>query len=164
MRNSRNPDTICAQIPPHGRWRHLDAGRPRVEPLIEKWKASASPPDTKEICRRLIDLFLVSVLLDAGAGNSWRYVESQSGQTFSRSEGLGVASINMFEEGFFSGNPSNPYQVDGIASIVLFPFTGSLLRSSQGPLPCNIRSYCICNAGHCLEPYGRDRGPLILAS
>ena len=50
--------TICAQIPPHGRWRHLDAGRPRVEPLVAKWKASPNPPDTKEICRRLIDLFL----------------------------------------------------------------------------------------------------------
>ena len=38
--------TICAQIPPHGRWRHLDAGRPRVEPLVAKWKASPNPPDT----------------------------------------------------------------------------------------------------------------------
>ena len=105
--------TICAQIPPHGRWRHLDAGRPRVEPLVAKWKASPNPPDTKEICRRLIDLFLVSVLLDAGAGNSWSYLESQSGKSFSRSEGLGVASIAMFEEGFFSGNKENPHQVDG---------------------------------------------------
>lgn len=105
--------TICAQIPPHGRWRHLDAGRPRVEPLIAKWKASPSPPDTKEICRRLIDLFLVSVLLDAGAGNTWSYLESQSGQKFSRSEGLGVASIVMFEDGFFSGSKESPHQVDG---------------------------------------------------
>lgn len=105
--------TSAVQIPPHGRWRHLDAGRPRVEPLIAKWKASSSPPDSKEICRRLIDLFLVSVLLDAGAGNTWRYAESESGQSFSRSEGLGVASINMFEEGFFSGDTRNPYQVDG---------------------------------------------------
>ncbi len=84
-----------------------------MEPLIAKWNTSPNPPDTKEVCRRLVDLFLVSVLLDAGAGNTWKYVEPQSGQSFSRSEGLGVASINMFEEGFFSGNPQNPYQVDG---------------------------------------------------
>ncbi|THH29147.1 hypothetical protein EUX98_g5018, partial [Antrodiella citrinella] len=82
-----------------------------------KWKASTNPPDTKEIARRLIDLCLVSVLLDAGAGNTWTYHEAESGQTFSRSEGLGVASINMFEDGFFSGDPSNPYQVDAAGLI-----------------------------------------------
>ncbi|KAJ3559645.1 hypothetical protein NM688_g216 [Phlebia brevispora] len=66
-----------ASIPPHGRWRHLDAGRPRVEPLVAKWKASANPPDTKEICRRLIDLFLVSVLLDAGAAEGLARVTAE---------------------------------------------------------------------------------------
>ena len=101
------------QIPPHGRWRHLDAGVPRVEPLIQQWRSSPSPPDTKEIARRLIDLFLVSVLLDAGAGSAWSYKEVSSNQSFGRSEGLGVASFNMFVEGFFSGNPANPHQTDG---------------------------------------------------
>jgi hypothetical protein len=100
------------QIPPHGRWRHLDAGHPRVEPLIAQWKASANPPDATEICKRLIDLFLVSVLLDAGAGSSWEYHDQETGQKFSRSEGLGVASINMFAKGLFSGNSEQPYRVD----------------------------------------------------
>jgi hypothetical protein len=100
------------QIPPHGRWRHLDAGRSRVEPLIAKWKASLNPPDTKEICKRLLDLFLVSVLLDAGAGSTWIYHEQESGQKFSRSEGLGVASIKMFTDGLFSGDREQPYRVD----------------------------------------------------
>jgi len=103
-----------ASIPPHGRWRHLDAGRPRVEPLIAKWKSSSNPPDQKEITKRLIDLFLVSVLLDAGAGNTWTYHEKESGMKFTRSEGLGVASINMFEAGFFSGDSNNPHQVDAV--------------------------------------------------
>ena len=88
-------------------------GFPRVEPLVERWKSSPNPPDAKEICKRLLDLFLVSVLLDAGAGNSWSYLEARSGQKFTRSEGLGVASITMFEEGFFSSDPSKPHQVDG---------------------------------------------------
>ena len=91
----------------------MDAGRPRVEPLIQMWESSPNPPDIKEICRRLIDLFLVSVLLDAGAGNTWKYVEAGTGLVFSRSEGLGVASIHMFEQGFFSSNEQNPFQVDG---------------------------------------------------
>ena len=101
------------QIRPHGRWRHLDAGRPRVEPLIAQWKASLNPPSEKEIARRLIDLFLVSVLLDAGAGSAWSYREESSNQSFARSEGLGVASFAMFEDGLFSGNSANPYQADG---------------------------------------------------
>ncbi|KAI0761540.1 hypothetical protein BD413DRAFT_607139 [Trametes elegans] len=90
------------KIPPHGRWRHLNAGRPRVQPLIDHWKSSANPLNTKEICRRLIDCFLVSVLLDAGAGNAWSLHESL---------GLGMASIAMFEQGFFSGDAANPHQV-----------------------------------------------------
>ena len=105
----------CKQIPPHGRWRHLDAGLPRVQPLIEKWNASASPPDIKEVTKRLLDLFLVSVLLDAGAGNAWAYYEAVSEQKFTRSEGLGVASMHMFQEGFFSGDHAQPYRVDGMS-------------------------------------------------
>ncbi|THG96249.1 hypothetical protein EW026_g5557 [Hermanssonia centrifuga] len=125
-----------SSIPPHGRWRHLDAGHPRVEPLIAKWNTSPNPPDTKEVCRRLVDLFLVSVLLDAGAGNTWKYVEPQSGQSFSRSEGLGVASINMFEEGFFSGNPQNPYQVDaeGLSRISTENTTRAMQVTSSNPM------------------------------
>jgi hypothetical protein len=32
---------------------------------------------------------------------------------FSRSEGLGVASVHMFTDGLFSGDPNQPYRVDG---------------------------------------------------
>ncbi len=81
--------------------------------MIKKWKASHNPPDDKEICRRLIDLFLVSVLLDAGAGNVWKYKEPSTNMTFSRSEGLGVASANMFENGVFSGIDGQPFRVNG---------------------------------------------------
>lgn len=109
-----------SKIPPHGRWRHLDAGRARVEPMITGWKASPSPPDDKEICKRLIDLFLVSVLLDAGAGNIWTYKEPGTDHSFSRSEGLGVASIHMFQGGFFSGEPTiQPCRVDGDFRVLL---------------------------------------------
>ncbi|KAF8148439.1 hypothetical protein B0H34DRAFT_668631 [Crassisporium funariophilum] len=102
-------------IHPHGRWRHLDAGIERVQPLIEKWATHpTNVPDQKEEARRMVDLFLVSVLLDAGAGNKWKYTESHSGQTFSRSEGLGVASVHMFESGLFSSDPQQPHRVDAL--------------------------------------------------
>ena len=89
------------QIPPHGRCRTLDAGIPRIEPLIAKWKAGTNPPDAKEICRRLVDLCVVSVLLDAGAGNSWVYREQETGVALGRSEGLAIASLRAFEKGAF---------------------------------------------------------------
>ena len=67
-----------------------------------------------EVCKRLIDLFLVSVLLDAGAGTAWRYRENESGNVYSRSEGLAIASLEMFNAGMFSGDCKQPYRVDGI--------------------------------------------------
>jgi hypothetical protein len=81
--------------------------------MIAKFHASPNPPDLKEEARRIIDLFVVSVLLDAGAGNNWTFHEKSSGLKFCRSEGLGVASIHMFERGFFSSAPDQPYRVDG---------------------------------------------------
>ncbi|XP_006455359.1 hypothetical protein AGABI2DRAFT_75380 [Agaricus bisporus var. bisporus H97] len=93
-------------IQPHGRWRHLDAGLPRIQPLLTTW--SHLQIDIKEQSRRLIDLFLISVLLDAGAGNTWKYIEPGTNKTFNRSEGLGVASAHMFQSGFFSGVEGEP--------------------------------------------------------
>ena len=66
----------------------------------------------QERTRRLIDLFLVSVLLDAGAGQKWTYKSKESGKIYRRSEGLAVASLEMFKAGAFSSNPDEPCQVD----------------------------------------------------
>lgn len=71
--------------------------------------------DAQERTRRLIDLFLVSVLLDAGAGTKWQYKSKESGRFYRRSEGLAVASLEMFKMGLFSSNPEQPCQVDGAA-------------------------------------------------
>jgi hypothetical protein len=67
-----------------------------------------------EVCKRLIDLFLISVLLDAGAGNTWRYREKEGGNVYSRSEGLAIASLDMFNAGMFSADRQQPCRVDGI--------------------------------------------------
>ena len=60
----------------------------------------------------MIDLTVVSVLLDAGAGPGWSYVEPATGKTFTRSEGLGVASFHAFTSGLFSSDKDHPLQVD----------------------------------------------------
>ncbi len=55
-------------IPYHSRWRHfndLDVAK-----LTAGWKC-----DETEKVRRLLDLVTVSVLLDAGAGNAWHYID-----------------------------------------------------------------------------------------
>jgi hypothetical protein len=98
-------------IPPHGRWQHFEVGgRPRVEQLLASWPLSLVDP--QERCRRLLDLFVVSVLLDAGAGTKWSYKSKENGKVYRRSEGLAVASYEMFKAGLFSSDPSEPCQVD----------------------------------------------------
>ncbi|KDQ12405.1 hypothetical protein BOTBODRAFT_414697 [Botryobasidium botryosum FD-172 SS1] len=99
-------------IPPHSRWRHFDAGKERISPLLSAWTSNNVPKS--EICKRLLDLFLVSVLMDAGAGNQWAYTEKGSSEKYTRSEGLAVASLDMFKAGFFSGDESEPFRVDAI--------------------------------------------------
>ncbi|KAF2871268.1 hypothetical protein BDV95DRAFT_494693 [Massariosphaeria phaeospora] len=99
-----------ASIPPHGRWQHFEVGgRPRIDQLMASWPSSV---DNQERTRRLIDLFLVSVLLDAGAGTKWQYKSKESGKIYRRSEGLAVASLEMFKAGLFSSDINEPCQVD----------------------------------------------------
>jgi hypothetical protein len=88
-------------IPFHARWRHFMAGEPRLP----------GGSDPKERARSAFDLVILSVLLDAGAGPDWRYRDDATGFTFTRSEGLAVASQRMFEVGLFSADGSA--RVDG---------------------------------------------------
>ena len=102
----RYPD---GAIPYHSRWRHFEAGGIDRRALLDARLGDVSPATR---ARAQIDLALVAVLLDAGAGTDWKYVESASGQTFNRSEGLGVASFHAFTAGMFSSDAANPLQVD----------------------------------------------------
>lgn len=81
-----------------------------MDQLLASWPSQI---DAQERTRRLIDLFLVSVLLDAGAGSQWSYKSKESGRIYRRSEGLAVASLEMFKAGLFSSDPTEPCQVDG---------------------------------------------------
>jgi Protein of unknown function (DUF1688) len=105
-------------IPFHARWRHFSAGG------LDRW-ASIVPmapwTEAAEMARAAFDLAIVSVLLDAGAGPDWRYQEGRTGQTFTRSEGLAVASFDMFISGAFSSRPDDPFRVDAEALAALSP-------------------------------------------
>lgn len=123
-----------ASIPPHGRWQHFEVGgRPRVTQLLQSWPTSI---DNQERARRLIDLFLVSVLLDAGAGTKWSYKSKESGKVYSRSEGLAVASLEMFKAGAFSSDPSQPHQVDaaGLNKVTVETLAKGMQVSETNPM------------------------------
>ncbi|KAF9344546.1 hypothetical protein BGX26_004251, partial [Mortierella sp. AD094] len=102
-------------IPPHTRLRHFDVGgKDRVGQLVESWKGRV---DNLETVRRLVDLIVVSVLLDAGAGDRWTFEVKpdniqKMARSYSRSEGLALASLAMFKEGRFSSDIHRPHQVD----------------------------------------------------
>ena len=99
------------RIPYHSRWRHFSAGG------IDRWYELAAhlEDDPIERARIAIDLATVSVLLDAGAGDAWRYRERETGLCSARSEGLAVASLAMFRAGAFSADPARPWRVDHVA-------------------------------------------------
>jgi len=97
------------EIPFHSRWRHFEAGGVDRRDALDRRLGDA---DAAERARAQIDLALVSVLLDAGAGPAWRYLEPGTGLVLTRSEGLGVASFHAFVAGLFSSDPSQPLQVD----------------------------------------------------
>ena len=103
-------------IPYHSRWRHLDAGGVSRTAMLRAALADVSPDERARI---RIDLVVTSVLLDAGAGEAWRFHEEQTGQAFARSEGLAVASFHMFEAGLFSGDRANPRRADADALVRL---------------------------------------------
>jgi hypothetical protein len=102
----RYPDL---QIPYHSRWRHFEAGGIDRKAELDAQLGERSSVSSARAC---VDLALVSVLLDAGAGPAWGYVEAETGQRFSRSEGLAVASFRAFMAGRFSSDDGDPYRVD----------------------------------------------------
>jgi hypothetical protein len=91
----RYPDLA---VPLHSRWRHFSAGG------VERARLVASGADSAEMARAWLDLAIVSVLLDAGAGPHWRYHERETGQVLARSEGLAVASLRATDAFARAGN------------------------------------------------------------
>lgn len=100
------------EVPPHARWRNFEVGE------CDRWGMLASArdwADGREVGRAAVDLAMVSVLTDAGAGPRWVYAEAATGETYSRTEGLAVASLAMFSSGIFSSEPFDPLRADARA-------------------------------------------------
>jgi hypothetical protein len=99
------------RIPFHSRWRHFEVGGLERLQRLEQGLAALAP--IARIAAKF-DLAIVSVLLDAGAGALWQYAEPATGQVFRRSEGLAIASFQLFCDGGFASNGKD-LRVDAIA-------------------------------------------------
>lgn len=92
------------QIPFHSRWRHFEVGGvTRLEQLDNS--LAQLTPHSRAIAK--FDLAIISVLLDAGAGSNWYYCEPLTNISFKRSEGLAIASFQMFCQGAFSNDETD---------------------------------------------------------
>jgi hypothetical protein len=113
LTSKRFPDL---RIPYHSRWRHFEAAGINRKLQLDALLTAHSMADA---ARAHIDLTVISVLLDAGAGSDWRYIEksmeSEGATPLARSEGLGVATFHAFVKGSFSSSPTDPLRVDAAA-------------------------------------------------
>jgi hypothetical protein len=121
------------EVPFHSRWRHFTVGGIDRVAQLDGQLGAGSPV---ERARCHFDLVITSVLLDAGAGENWRYREPQSGQTYSRSEGLAVASFDAFRAGLFSSRREYPWQADarGLQGITAAALADAFQVSATNPL------------------------------
>jgi len=108
-----NKSYPTGEVPFHSRWRHfVTNGSDRHADLAEDFA------DPVVRARSDFDLAIVSVLLDAGTGLQWRYHDPVTTGDLARSEGLAVASLNLFARGDFSsrrGDGANQLRVDADA-------------------------------------------------
>lgn len=120
------------KIPFHSRWGHFRAGKVDRGALFDQKLAGA---DHLEKARAKLDLVITSVLLDAGAGAEWSYAESETGQSFNRSEGLGVASYHMFCSGVMSSDgKSLRADTDGLSRVTAADLEKHFQVSDKNPL------------------------------
>jgi Protein of unknown function (DUF1688) len=128
-------------IPLHSRWRHFAIGR------RDRWREcmlKLDPADQDELARIRFDLVIASVLLDAGAGEGWRWREPSSGEVFARSEGLALASLALFERGLLSSHRWRPLRADAAALRALEPsaLAEAFQVSADNPL-AGIEGRCL---------------------
>jgi hypothetical protein len=123
------PDVLT--IPFHSRVNHFSAGgRDRLGEL----EGHLGP--ARERARALTDLVVTSVLLDAGAGPDWRFVEPGTQIVARRSEGLALASFHCFAGGLFSSEPARPHQADaeGLSRVTSQALASAFQVTPDNPL------------------------------
>ena len=120
-----------AAVPVHGRYRHFDVGGvPRLwqfDHKIERFSAD------EQLAARF-ELVITSVLLDAGAGQAWRY-RGADGGVYGRSEGLAVASYELFTSGALGASAAAPRaDATGLTGLTASALGAAFQVSADNPL------------------------------
>ena len=102
----RHPDL---RVPLHSRWRHFEG-----PDEASRWETIAGDAGLAGVdrARSAVELAVVSVLLDAGAGSNWRYRDELTGKEIGRSEGLAIATFDLYRRGTLSSDPARPLRAD----------------------------------------------------
>ena len=118
------------RVPFHARWRHFVVGG---RDLWAEMAATADWADAKAKARAAFDLAITSVLLDAGAGPSWCFLDGPTCTETRRSEGLGVASLRLFQSGALSAG-DDPLRADGLTDLTAATLADAFQVSEVNPL------------------------------
>ena len=117
-------------IPYHGRYRHFDAGG---VPRLARFQHGLTGWSDDDQLRARTELVIVSVLLDAGAGPAWQYREPD-GRSYSRSEGLAVASYHLFMSGALASDHSSTADGEGLARFDALRLESAFQVTENNPL------------------------------
>lgn len=107
------------KVPFHSRHGHLNAGGVNRTSQVKDLSAQ-------------LELVLTSVLVDAGAGDDWKFVDN--GKTYARSEGLAVASFQMFMSGGFSSKKEALADAAGLRSVTPQQLRDAFQVEAKNPL------------------------------
>jgi hypothetical protein len=119
------------RVPYHSRWRHFEvAEHDRFEERYDEFALTGV-----ERARARVELAIVSVLLDAGAGDAWRF-RAHDGYTAGRSEGLALASLEWAASGALSADPDQPWRVDAgaLGAVDAAALGAAFQASAENPL------------------------------
>ena len=117
-------------IPFHSRWRHFSVGG------LDRWvklQSSWHGISTRERARRAFDLVIPSVLTDAGSGGHWSYFDSVTGKSFTSSEGLALASFDLYQNAI-AINPADALQADWLQELSESTFAQAFQVGGSNPL------------------------------
>lgn len=124
--NKNYPDH---NIPFHSRWGHFKVGNIDREKKFNNLLSDLSPIDR---ARTKLDLVITSVLLDAGAGKDWKYLEGEN--YFNRSEGLAVASYYLFTDQSLSSENKLESNSEGLSNLTKDTLENAFQVTSSNPL------------------------------
>jgi Protein of unknown function (DUF1688) len=109
-------------IPFHSRWRHFEAGGTDRKAELDAALAGA---DRLALARARFDLVVVSVLLDAGAGPTWRYTEGEALGAAAKPRAAADELLAMLDQAATTGTAPAEAPAPASDATALRPYTRS---------------------------------------